>query len=110
VNKSVDAAELVRAVRTVARGHRYVGPDLADLLVRGLDGSGENPRHATLSEREFQIFCRLAEGVSITEIARQLTLSVKTVSTYRTRLLEKMGFRTNADLTAYAIQNQLIAR
>ena len=110
VNKSVDAAELIRALRTVARGHRYVGPELADLLGSGLDGSGENPRHATLSEREFQIFCRLAEGTSITEIARQLSLSVKTVSTYRSRLLEKMGFRTNADLTAYAIENQLIAR
>ena len=110
VNKSVDADELIRAVRTVARGHRYVGPDLADLLVSGLDGSGESPRHAALSEREFQIFCRLAEGESITEIARQLALSVKTVSTYRSRLLEKMGFRTNADLTAYAIQNQLISR
>jgi DNA-binding NarL/FixJ family response regulator len=109
VSKTVDAAELLRAVRMVARGHRYVGPELADLLVSGIDGSGDGPRHASLSEREFQIFCRLAKGDKPGEIARQLSLSVKTISTYRTRVLEKMGFRTNADLTTYALQNELIS-
>ena len=108
VNKSVDADELIRAVRTVARGHRYVGPDLADLLVSGLDGSGENPRHAKLSEREFQIFCKLASGQSVSDIANELSLSVKTVSTYRTRVLEKMCFKSNADITSYALRNGLM--
>jgi DNA-binding NarL/FixJ family response regulator len=107
VSKTVDAPELLRAVRTVARGKRYVGPDLADLLVSGLDGNG--PRHAALSEREFQIFCRLAKGDAPGEIARQLHLSVKTVSTYRTRVLEKMGFSTNAELTTYALKNELLS-
>lgn len=108
VSKTVDTAELVRAVRRVAGGRRYVGPELADLLVNGIDGSGEGPRHASLSEREFQVFCRLAKGDAPGVIARQLGLSVKTVSTYRTRVLEKMGFKTNADLTAYALQNELM--
>jgi len=109
VSKTVDAAELLRAVRTVARGRRYVGPELAELLVSSIDGSGDGPRHASLSEREFQVFCRLAKGDAAGEIARQLGLSVKTVSTYRARVLEKMGFRTNADLTTYALQNELIS-
>ncbi|MEY4760299.1 MAG: hypothetical protein RLZZ200_155 [Pseudomonadota bacterium] len=109
VSKTVDAAELLRAVRTVARGHRYVGPGLADMLVEGLGNPGEGPAHAALSEREFQVFCRLAKGDASVEIARQLGLSVKTISTYRSRILEKMRFRTNADLTAYALQNQLIS-
>ena len=100
ISKGADSAELIRAIRTVARGNRYVGPELADMLVNGLDDRSEGPLHASLSEREFHIFCSLAQGISITEIAQRLTLSVKTVSTYRARVLEKMGFRTNADLTA----------
>jgi DNA-binding NarL/FixJ family response regulator len=109
VSKTVDAAELLRAVRTVARGRRYIGPDLADLLVSGIDGQSDGPRHTALSEREFQVFCRLAKGDAPGEIARQLGLSVKTISTYRARILEKMDFRTNADLTTYALQNELIS-
>ena len=66
------------------------------------------PRHSVLSEREFQIFCKLAEGKSVSEIAAKLFLSVKTVSTYRTRILEKMGMKTNADITYYAIKNNLL--
>jgi DNA-binding NarL/FixJ family response regulator len=108
VSKSVDEAELLRAVRTVARGKRYVGPELADLLVNGMDADAEKPPHSVLSEREFQIFCKLAEGRSVTEIANKLFLSVKTVSTYRSRLLEKMSMKTNADITSYAIRNNLI--
>ena len=109
ISKGADSAELIRAIRTVARGNRYVGPELADMLVNGLDDRSEGPLHASLSEREFHIFCSLAQGISITEIAQRLTLSVKTVSTYRARVLEKMGFRTNADLTAYAIKSGLIS-
>jgi two-component system, NarL family, invasion response regulator UvrY len=108
VSKSVDEAELLRAVRTVARGGHYVGPELACLLVNGVDTAADKPAHSVLSEREFQIFCRLAEGSSVTEIANKLCLSVKTVSTYRSRLLEKMGMNTNADVTSYAIRNGLI--
>jgi DNA-binding NarL/FixJ family response regulator len=71
-------------------------------------GAPGEPRHSALSEREFQIFCKLAEGRSVSEIAASLFLSVKTVSTYRTRILEKMGMKTNADITYYAIKNNLV--
>lgn len=108
VSKAVDESELVRAVRTVARGHRYVGSELADQLVAGVQGDPNGPRHSVLSEREFQIFCKLAEGVSVSEIAAKLYLSVKTVSTYRSRILEKMAMKTNADITYYAIKNGLL--
>ncbi|MEP7314080.1 MAG: response regulator transcription factor [Pseudomonadota bacterium] len=108
VSKSASETDLLRAVRTVARGNRYVGPELADMLVNGLNGSGTEPLHTVLSEREFQIFCKLAVGVSVTEIAERLFLSVKTVSTYRTRILEKMGMRSNADITSYAIKNGIL--
>jgi DNA-binding NarL/FixJ family response regulator len=108
ISKGVDEAELLRAVRMVARGSRYVGPELADLLLSGIDGTGDQPRHGVLSEREFQIFVKLAEGKTVTEIAGKLFLSVKTVSTYRSRILDKMGMKTNADITYYAIKNNLL--
>mgnify|MGYP000075322786 FL=1 len=108
ISKGVDDAELLRAVRMVARGSRYVGPELAELLLAGLDGAADQPRHGALSEREFQIFVKLAEGKTVTEIAGKLFLSVKTVSTYRSRILEKMGMKTNADITYYAIKNSLL--
>jgi two-component system, NarL family, invasion response regulator UvrY len=108
VSKTVDEAELLRAIRTVARGGRYVGPELADLLVNGMDGDADKPTHSVLSEREFQIFCKLAEGRSVTEISNKLSLSVKTISTYRSRVLEKMGMKTNADMTSYAIRSSLM--
>lgn len=108
LSKSADDTELLRAVRMVARGSRYVGPELADLLLSSLDGTGDQPRHGVLSEREFQIFVKLAEGKTVTEIAGKLFLSVKTVSTYRSRILEKMGMKTNADITYYAIKNSLL--
>jgi two-component system, NarL family, invasion response regulator UvrY len=108
VSKSVDDLELLRAIRTVARGGRYVGPELADMLVNGMNGNPDQPAHNVLSEREFQIFCKLAEGRSVTDIANKLCLSVKTVSTYRSRVLDKMSMKTNADITTYAIRNSLI--
>ncbi len=108
ISKGVDETELLRAVRMVARGNRYVGPELADLLLSGIDGNADQPRHGALSEREFQIFVKLAEGKTVTEIAGKLFLSVKTVSTYRSRILEKMGMKTNADITYYAIKNSLL--
>lgn len=108
VGKGTDDSELFRAVRTVARGGRYVGPDLADLLVAGVRGDPNAPQHSILSEREFQIFCRLAKGEAVSDIAKQLYLSVKTVSTYRSRILEKMSMKSNADMTSYAIRNDLV--
>jgi DNA-binding NarL/FixJ family response regulator len=108
VSKTADDSELCRAIRAAVRGGRYVSPELAEVLVSGIQGGAGEPRHSVLSEREFQIFTKLAEGKSVSEIAAKLFLSVKTVSTYRTRILEKMGMKTNADITYYAIKNNLL--
>jgi len=108
ISKTADDAELCRAIRAAQRGGRYVSPELAEVLVNGMHGAAGEPRHSVLSEREFQIFCKLAEGKSVSEIAAKLFLSVKTVSTYRTRILEKMSMKTNADITYYAIKNDLL--
>jgi two-component system, NarL family, invasion response regulator UvrY len=108
VSKESSPAEILNAVKTVLDGRRYVSAALAELLVTQLDKDMDQPLHASLSEREFQIFCKIAAGRAVTEIARELSLSAKTVSTYRTRILEKMGFSTNADLTSYALRNGLI--
>ena len=108
LSKELAPEQLVAAVRTVAAGRRYVSPRLAELLAGGLTRDIEHPAHLKLSEREFQIFSKLAVGKSVTEIANDLCLSTKTVSTYRARLLEKMNFKTNADLTQYAVKNDLM--
>jgi two-component system invasion response regulator UvrY len=106
--KDTAPEELLKAVKAVLRGRRYVSPTLAELLVDDLNQDSDQPLHARLSEREFQIFCKLAAGRSVSEIAGELFLSVKTVSTYRSRVLEKMSFSTNADLTLYAVRNGMI--
>ena len=100
--------EFMRAVHVVLAGRRYASAALAELLVDALDEPTEQPLHAALSQREFQILCKLAVGRSVSEIARELCISVKTVSTYRARVLEKMKFATNADLTTYALKNGLM--
>lgn len=106
--KDTAPEELLKAVKAVLRGRRYVSPTLAELLVDDLNQDSDQPMHTRLSEREFQIFCKLAAGRSVSQIANELFLSVKTVSTYRTRVLEKMSFSTNADLTLYAVRNGMI--
>jgi two-component system, NarL family, invasion response regulator UvrY len=102
VAKDAPSENLVSAVVAAAQGRRYVSPRIAD-------PAADQPSHTQLSEREFQIFCKLAGGQSVSEIAKELFLSVKTVSTYRSRILEKMNFKSNADITYYAVKNQLIA-
>jgi DNA-binding NarL/FixJ family response regulator len=108
LSKESAPEELLKAIRAVLSGRRYVSSALAELLVSELDGDAQRPLHAKLSEREFQILCKLAAGRAVSEIASELCISVKTVSTYRTRVLQKMNFKTNADLTAYALHNALI--
>ena len=108
LNKEAASTQLVGAIRTVVRGRKFVSPALAQILADGVTGDAGRPLHAELSQREFQIFCKLAAGVAVSKIADELFLSVKTVSTYRTRVLEKMGMKSNADLTYYAIKNGLI--
>lgn len=106
--KSSAADDLLKAVTAVLQGRRYVGATLAELLLTDVAADDGQPIHARLSEREFQIFTKLAGGQAASAIASELQLSVKTVSTYRARILEKMGLRTNADLTAYALRNGVI--
>jgi two-component system, NarL family, invasion response regulator UvrY len=100
--------EFMRAVHTVLAGRRFVSAALSEMLVSALDEPTEQPLHASLSQREFQILCKLAVGRSVSEIAQELFISVKTVSTYRARVLEKMKLTTNADLTTYALRNGLV--
>lgn len=108
LSKTCSTDQLISAIETIAVGRRYVSPKLADILADGLNTPTDKPLHEQLSEREFQIFCRLAEGKTVTEIGQSLFISVKTVSTYRARLLEKMGLKTNSELTYYAVKNGLI--
>ena len=109
VSKDAAATQLVTAIRAVAQGRKYVSPAVAQLLAEGLSIKDQDqPVHSQLSQREFQVFCRLAKGEGVSKIAEELFLSVKTVSTYRGRILDKMGMKTNADLTYYAIKNELI--
>jgi DNA-binding NarL/FixJ family response regulator len=100
--------ELVDAVRRVVRGGKYISPALAERLALWVGADGERPPHETLSDREFQVFRLLASGRTVSQAAESLHLSVKTVSTYRARLLEKMNMKTNAELTLYAVRNSLV--
>jgi DNA-binding NarL/FixJ family response regulator len=108
LNKECDPAEIVEAVRAISLGRRYITPAVADLLASQLDRKDDALPHEQLSEREFQVFLRLARGQTAGDIAEALSLSVKTVSTYRTRLMEKMALSSNSDLTYYALKNGLI--
>lgn len=108
LGKEMAPEELTIAVRTVLSGRRYVDTALADLLVCELDRDCAQPAHAQLSKREFQVFCKLAHGCTVSAIACELCLSVKTISTYRARVIEKMGFSNNADITAYALRHEII--
>lgn len=108
LNKESEPAEIVRAIRSIAAGRHYVSTHLAELLARQLEQKDERPAHEQLSDREFQVFLNLARGQTVGEVAATLSLSVKTVSTYRTRLMEKLALRSNSDLTYYALKNHLI--
>ena len=109
LNKECDPEEIANAIRTVARGRRYISPAVAELLADGVAGGGsDRPLHESLSERELQVFLRLAKGETVGDMAKAMFLSVKTVSTYRTRVLEKIKLETNSDLTYYALKNGLI--
>ncbi len=110
LSKGGSADELLKAVRLVLSGRRYVSAALAESMAADLENPRDQnqPPHTNLSTREFQIFRKLAAGAGVGEIAKELSLSVKTVSTYRSRILEKMGFKSNADITSYAFRNGLI--
>ncbi|MCA6218004.1 response regulator transcription factor [Ideonella sp. B7] len=109
VNKGGDPAVLLQAVRTVAQGRKYITPEIAQLLAEniGKDQESEAP-HEKLSDRELQTLVMIASGKRLSDIATELTLSPKTVSVYRARVLEKLGLANNSELTVYAIRNGLV--
>ena len=110
LNKSSAPEELIEAIRQVSSGHTYISRAAGAVLIEDVRGGGaEELPHQTLSDREYQVFLLLASGTTIGEISRRLSLSVKTVSTYRMRLLEKMGMKNNAQITHYAFLHRLIS-
>jgi DNA-binding NarL/FixJ family response regulator len=100
--------KLIEAVRKVASGGRFVSAELAESLASFLAGETAGAPHERLSDREFEIMKMLGSGKTVSEVARELSLSVKTVSTHRTRILKKMGMKTNAELTHYAVRGHLV--
>jgi two-component system invasion response regulator UvrY len=110
LSKGGTPQEFIKAVRQILSGRRYVSATLAESMAADIETNRDQdlPQHGLLSPREFQIFCKLADGATVTGIAAELALSVKTISTYRSRILEKMRFSSNADITSYALRNGLI--
>ena len=100
--------ELVKAIRKILQGGKYVSPSLAEKLAFNLEVRTEKPPHETLSDREYQVMLMIASGKTVSRIAEELALSAKTIDTYRTRILEKMKMKTNAELMKYAIRNKLV--
>jgi DNA-binding NarL/FixJ family response regulator len=108
LTKESAPAKLVQAIRKVVRGGKYVSPTLAERLVYDLDSDSSKAAHEILSDREYQVLCMIASGRTVTMIAVELGLSVKTISTYRVRILEKLNMKNNAELTRYAIKEGLV--
>lgn len=106
--KDCDQAELLRAIHRTASGKRYLSPETAELMANEFTGDSVDIPHRDLSERELQVFLRLSKGETVSEIALSLSLSVKTVSTYRSRLMEKMHCKSNAELAAYSVRHGLM--
>jgi DNA-binding NarL/FixJ family response regulator len=100
--------ELVKAIQQISRGKKYVSPSLAEKLALDLEITTGRPLHESLSDREYQVMCMIASGKTLKDIAEGLSLSIKTISTYRSRILEKMNMKSNAELTHYAIKNRLV--
>lgn len=108
ITKESAADELVKAIRKILSGGKYISPALSDQLADALSNPGDQLPHKALSDREYEVLCLLASGKTVGEIAEKLSLSVKTISTYRSRILEKMRMRTNAELIHYTLQHRLI--
>lgn len=108
LNKAGDPAELIAAVRTVAQGRKYLTREVSEMLVENLASPSTETLHDALSERELQTLLKIASGKRLSDIAEELMLSPKTVSVYRARLLEKLKLTNNAELTVYAIRNELV--
>lgn len=108
LNKESAPEELIQAIQKIAEGGQYISESIAEQLIFELKTDTEKPLHKNLSDREFQILCLIASGKNLTEIAKELRLSIKTISTYRSKLLEKIGLKNNAEIVRYAITNELL--
>jgi len=108
LNKQAAPAELINAIRQAAAGRKYISPSLAQELANQIGFDHETPLHETLSDREYQTMVLIASGKTVSDIAAELLLSVKTISMYRSRVLAKMKLRHNAELTHYALKNNLV--
>jgi DNA-binding NarL/FixJ family response regulator len=108
LTKESAPSELVMAIRQISQGKKYISPSLAEKLAIDLEINPDKMPHEILSDREYQVMCMIASGKTLKEIADGLSLSIKTISTYRSRILEKMNMRTNAEVTHYAIKNNLV--
>jgi two-component system invasion response regulator UvrY len=108
VTKESAPAKLVQAIKKVVRGGKYVSPSLAEKLIYDIGNETKKAPHEQLSDREYQVLCMIASGKTVTKIAVELALSVKTISTYRARILEKLQMNNNAEITRYAIKEGLV--
>lgn len=108
LNKESVPGELIRAIKKVLSGGKYISSTLAEAIIFSNHSEANKEPHEELSEREFQVLCLIASGLSLTEIAEKFSLSVKTISTYRSRILEKMEMKSNVELTHYAIKHKLV--
>ena len=108
LTKSSITDELISAIRKAAQGKKYITPSLAEKLAFNIDIDSDKPLHFSLSDRELEVMCLLAQGKTLSEIANELSLSSKTISTYRERILEKMGIKNTAEIIRYAIKNNLV--
>jgi len=109
MHKNTAPELLISAIKKILEGGKYISETFTERFFEQIErGAGEEDNHLCLSGREFDVFCRIAKGETLSEIAQNMLLSVKTISTYRSRIMEKMNFRTNADLTFYALKYRLI--
>ena len=100
--------ELIKAIQKIVRGGKYISSSFSEKMLFSFDSDAEKPLHETLSDREYQVMRMIASGKTLKEIADELALSVKTVSTYRSRILDKMGMKNNVELTHYAVKHRLV--
>jgi DNA-binding NarL/FixJ family response regulator len=110
LNKDSAPNELVQALRKILGGGKFVSASMAELLVANLHDHAEKPQHELLSDREYQVMCLIAVGKSLKEIADDLCVGISTINTYRSRILEKMQFKNNTELTHYALEHRLVNR
>jgi two-component system invasion response regulator UvrY len=108
LSKDCDPGDVVQAIRKISTGKKYVSASLAEMLANALDSKPDRVEHENLSDREFQVLCKIGAGRTVSQIAQEMALSVKTISTYRSRILEKMHMTTSAELARYAITKGLV--